>query len=397
MIRPSWGRARRCAGRVAATAICSAGLGLWSPLNAAPEASAGSTQSLALSADAGSLGWTAASWIVGQTSTGNVASGGDSRYAASMPLYSGVAALLMSFSNPGSTFICTGSLLPDRRSILTAAHCLQGDASRGSLLNTSVYFYGGSNPDTVVTQSPLATAMAASQVFLHPSYSANTVDQNDIAIVRLASVAPAFATSYGLSGLTDLSGVNFNVAGYGLRSSSGGSGGFSTSLSTGVLRQGDNRFEFRMGDPAFGNFWSSVLSRPLAEIEQVYLADFDSGAPANDSACRLFGACDQGRGATEASTAPGDSGGPLFDASMNLAAVTSFGLTFGSSFGDSLAGLNSSWGEFAGFVPVSYHLSFIQSHLVQSAPGPVPIAGALMTVTLSRRLRRRIQAARRRP
>ena len=45
---------------------------------------------------------------------------------------------------------------------------------------------------------------------------------DDIAVLRLNRAAPSWATSYELSDLTDLTGQDFNVAGYGARSTIGG-------------------------------------------------------------------------------------------------------------------------------------------------------------------------------
>jgi len=100
-----------------------------------------------------------------------------------------------------------------------------------------------------------------------------------------------------------------------------------------------------------------------------------------------------GRGALEASVAGGDSGGPQFDQDFNLLSVTSFGITFGSNFGDVVAGLNSSFGEFGGFAPVYVNRSFIEANMVP-VPGPLPLAGLPVVLGFSRRLRRRLQIRR---
>jgi hypothetical protein len=167
----------------------------------------------------------------------------------------------------------------------------------------------------------------------------------------------------------------------------------------GILRQGDNRLDFRLGDPNFGSAWATILGQPLSETGFTYLADFDNGLLAQDSSCKvaadlmLDGSkyCNLGRGPLEASVAGGDSGGPQFDADFNIISVTSFGLTFGTSFGDVSNTLNSSFGEFGGFAPVYYNRSFIEANMV---PGPLPIAGLPVLLGFSRRLRRRLQSNR---
>ena len=60
-----------------------------------------------------------------------------------------------------------------------------------------------------------------------------------------------------------------------------------------------------------------------------------------------------------------------------VASVTSYGLSFGTAFGDLDANLNSSFGEFNGFVPVSIHAAFINASLV-----PEPGSYAMMAMGL---------------
>ncbi len=356
---------------------------------------AASVQAATVSGSHNGMHWQARNNVVGQTSTATLAGGGDPRYFAPMPQYSGVAALIMNYA--AGSFICSGTLLPDRRSVLTAAHCVNPDASTGPLLSTTAYFYGGPNPDTVVPTSPSSTAVAVSNVFMHPSYTGQVVDHNDIAVLRLGTAAPAFAADYGLSAETDLTGDGFNIAGYGARSTAGGSVG--ANLGAGRLRQGDNRYEARLGDADFAGGWELIFGQPTSEIGFSYLSDFDNGLAANDTMCEVaadpFFAlggpkyCNLGVGADEVSTAGGDSGGPQFGADGKITSVTSYGLTFGSVLGDVDDFLNSSWGEFNGFVPVHIHLDFINRLLVPaavSAPGSLLLALAGIAL-LSRRRR----------
>lgn len=353
----------------------------------------GASEATTLSGSFAGSSWTARNLIVGQNSTGMTAIGGNPLYFAAMPQYSGVAALRITYQS--GSFICSGSLLPDRVSLLSAAHCFTPDATSGPLLSTTAYFYGGADPDTIVPISPFSTAVPVANVFLHPQYTGAVIDQHDVAVLRLANPAPSFATAYGLSSATGLTSQNFNVAGYGRRSNTGGAVG--ANLGTGVLRQGDNRFDFRFGDADFKGGWAGIVG-DLSITGLVYLADFDNGLAAQDSACRVAAAqpfllsgakyCDLGRGASEASVAGGDSGGPQFDSEFNILSVTSFGLRFGTNFGDVDATLNSSWGEFGGYAPVYANLNFIQANL-NPVPGPLPISGVVVMLQLRRRLRRR--------
>ncbi len=328
-----------------------------------------SLQRVASGTTADGKAWQARSLIVGVNSTGGFSGGGDAMYFAGMPQYSGVASLIMNFGAQGS-FICSGTLLPDRQSILTAAHCVT-DANLGLPQSTTVYFYGGTDPNTRVHNSPAATAVTVSQYFVHGSYTGEVIDHNDIAVLRLSGLAPAFASSYQLYQGNDLTGLDFNVAGYGARSDTGGTVGANSR--TGFLRQGDNRYDYRLGDPDFGSVWGSWLGEPMSQIGFSYLSDFDNGLAANDASCinaldispTYSGPkfCNLGRGVTEVSTAGGDSGGPQFVNGM-IASVTSYGLTFGSFYGDYDNSLNSSFGEFNGFVPVHIHTAFIAAAMV---------------------------------
>lgn len=329
---------------------------------AAGLAFAASASAATVTGSSNGLTWTAKSNIVGATSTGTVAAGGDPRYFATAQKYSGVATLIMEYSD-GGAFICTGSLLLDTRSILTAAHCVT-PAAGTTLVKTTAYFYNGGNPDAVVWADPSSQARVVETVTINAGYTGEVIDQNDIAVLRLADQAPDFAQAYQLSSLTDLQGQTYNIAGYGGRSTVGGSAG--TNAGTGRLRQGNNMYDWKMGDAKFGGFWDGFFG--TAESSEVWIADFDTGRAQNSQSCRLAQAlmpvgtnfapyCNLGV-TNEVSSAGGDSGGPQFTDGM-ITSVTSFGLSFGTAWGDTRAGLQSSFGELNGVVPVYAHLDFI--------------------------------------
>ena len=340
----------------------------------------------------GDLSWTAQSMLVGATRTqGGI---GETPYTASMPEFSGMVGLSM------GGFVCSGTLLADRRSILTAGHCV----SEGAGVNVTpdngvtVYFRNpGSGPDVQLYYGgPGYTTQTSSNVFVHEDYTGDVIDHNDIAIVRLADFAPDFAGP-GYELYTDeIANQVGNITGYGSTSSVGGAVGVNTANPNrlGWFREGDNLFDFRLGDDRFENAqgvnaWAAILGEPQSQFEYSYWSDFDSGLTLNDASCRItqasnFGGepgtafCNTGTGVREVGVAGGDSGGGgLVDG--RVASINSYGITFGTAWGDVNGQLNSSWGEFTGYVPVWYHEEWINDRLfVPTGVVPEPATWAMM-------------------
>ncbi len=354
-----------------------------------------------ISGSANGLKYTATSTVIGQTSTATIAGGGSAIYLAQASKYRGTVGLLMDYG-AGGAFVCSGSLYGN--SIITAGHCVSdGGSSRPN--SVTAYFYNGSATDQPVynTGAIGVTKVAISAVHVNPLYTGNVIDQNDIAVLRLGAAAPSYATSYGLYTQGDLTGLDYNIAGYGRRSNTGGNNGTGggQGLGTGRLRQGDNRYDFRLGDSDFGGVFNSAFfgEAPGAQTDYSYIADFDNGLVANDASCGLatvgFGLaasakyCNLGRGATEVSTAGGDSGGPQF-IDGKLASVTSYGLTFGTDVqpGDINNALDNTFGEFNGFVPIYLHANWINSVVPEPGAWAMLIGGFGMVGGSMRRQRR---------
>jgi hypothetical protein len=357
-----------------------------------------------VSGGSGNMQWTAAQRLIGQTPTSDAATGGggDSLYFPNRPQHNGVVALIMQYA--AGSFICSGSLSSDRRHIITAAHCVSDGAGTANPLKTTAYFFDGSANDRMPF-NPAATAIEVSAYNVNAGYTGEVIDQNDLAVLTLKDFAPSFATGYEVDFSGGLDGAEFNIAGVGGRSTIGGA--FGVNANTGYLRQGNNIFDYALGDSEFGGFFTDRDGAGeaffgFADYEHSYLSDFDNGLAANDQACIVAAAlgasagfgCDTGLGAIEVGVAGGDSGGPQF-INGKLVSVTSYGLSFGTNFGDFRTGLNSSWGEYSGYVPLYIHKDFITQAL-SSVPEPASwammLAGFGMIGGAVRRSRKTVAA-----
>jgi hypothetical protein len=398
---------------VYAVALAASSLVAFSAASAASSSLDASVGKNSISGTSNGLSWTATNRIIGQTPTSNVlppsntTGGGDPIYRPSANK-TGVVALIMEYAG-GAAFICSGSVLAGGMSIATAAHCVSDGAGTANPLRTTAYFFKG-DPDERTPFQTGGVAIEVSRYIVHPDYTGEVIDQNDIAILRLKSAAPQQFERYDLW-TSDIQGANFNVAGYGTRSTVGGASGNTAPAGarTGFLREGDNKYDYAWGDDRFQGFFTDVIGGEnffgTADIEFSYVSDFDNGLRAQDQSRRIANALglgpigdiffdDVGRGAREVGIAGGDSGGPGF-INGQLASINSYGLTFGAAFGDFGGGLNAGWGEFSGYVPIFIHTDFIASAMAVPEPSnwAMLIAGFGLTGAAMRRRRKVAVAA----
>lgn len=260
---------------------------------------------------------------------------------------------------PIGSFLCSGALL-SRSFFLTAAHCLTDES--GTLIAERV--------DTFLFPSPAGTAIISttqkSRFYVHPLYDGEVISDFDIALIHLASPAPDGVDIYSLLS-TPVTTDPYQVVGFGAR----GDGTTGATLPSGSRRRGFNQFDAFIS-PA------------------ILLSDFDNGLALNDATCALFGICTAaglGLGPFESATAGGDSGGPVF-LNGKIAGIASFGATIGSP-PDIDTKLNSTFGEFQGYVYTGIHRDWIRSVMV---PEPSTwLAGLLGCAVMAAAGRRRLQ------
>ncbi len=262
---------------------------------------------------------------------------------------------------------CSGALLADGFSILTAGHCVASSYAAGAVSASVGLLTSGSSGMSFTN---------AAMVFVNPGWTGDATQGGDLAVIRLPSAAPSQYTRYNLFTGTPSTGVDV-IAGYGYTGT--GSAGY-TSGTYGTLRAGNNRYE------EYGSAvsWSANL----------LLGDFDNGTVTNNAFCWAFDNTDWQNGTCsayfsdtdvshEVMIAPGDSGGPTFQNGY-LIGVHDMGACFTSASicaqpPSVISANQSAFGQFFADTSVSAYASWIQS---QEVPEPASCALALAGLLL---------------
>jgi hypothetical protein len=204
---------------------------------------------------------------------------------------------------------CTGALLGDGTSILTAGHCVdQGTVVAPSAI--TIYFEG---PGGLNVSNPYtATSIAVDPGFNGSNYeTSGYTGGQDLAVIQLNALAPASATEYQLDMEPATLGANTVLDGFGACGT--GMTGYETSgCAGGTLRAGENDFgttanllSSATGDPFIQNGSSNEL------IGQFYDSSDPSTNALRCSTSNTTGCTSSPYSPSdEVDIAPGDSGGP---------------------------------------------------------------------------------------
>lgn len=210
--------------------------------------------------------------------------------------FSGVVSINVQYG--GNSFICSGALI-GAQSVVTSGSCVD-TAGNGTVIDLN---QPGASVTVVFNSDGAANAIiAASKVTLNPDFKgfgicadgSSGCQGNDLAVLTLATAAPATAQIYSIATNPVTSGASIITAGYGMAgdgTSAAGAASFT------VKTTGANTADAFDPD-ANGN-------------NDVFYADFDGNGI--DSFCDKLDICNAGLPAgIESTIAAGDIGGPAF-------------------------------------------------------------------------------------